>query len=75
MVQLVILSCIGVFILLGVMEWTDSSFKSERQIGRYLNYPILGSVPDLTRVSNMMVLKVEVTKALQQGSVTSLRVE
>lgn len=58
MVKMFIYSCIGVLLLFWVMEWSDSSFKSERQIGRYLKLPVLGSVPDLDRVSNMIAPKI-----------------
>lgn len=54
MLQIIILSCLGVLFLLWGMEWSDSSFKSERQLGRYLNIPVLGSVPDLGSVTNMI---------------------
>lgn len=53
-VQLLFLSVVAVLLLIGVMEWNDSSFKSERQLGRYLNIPVLGSVPDINRVSDMI---------------------
>ena len=48
--------CIGasiVFVLLlfGFLEWNDSSFKSERQIARYVGLPILGNLPDLNKVA------------------------
>ncbi len=54
MLQLIIISCLGVLALLVGMEWSDSSFKSERQLGRYLNIPVLGSVPNLDSVTNMI---------------------
>ncbi len=59
MIQLIIISCLGVLVLLWGMEWSDSSFKSERQLGRYLNIPVLGSVPDLGSVTNMIESKPE----------------
>jgi len=49
-----ILSLLVVLILCGVFEYKDSSFKSERQMARYLNLPILGSIPDLNRVYSAM---------------------
>lgn len=52
--QLFIASCLGVLVLLWGMEWSDSSFKSERQLGRYLDIPVLGSVPDLGSVSDLI---------------------
>ena len=53
-VQLTVLSIFAVLFFMGVREWNDSSFKSERQLGRYLNIPVLGSVPDINRVSDMI---------------------
>ncbi len=41
----------AVLFLIGVSEWTDPSFKSERQVARYLEVPLLGSLPDLDRLS------------------------
>lgn len=52
LLQIIIFSSLGVLIMLGAMEWNDTSFKSERQIGRYLNLPVLGSVPDLNKLSS-----------------------
>jgi len=37
--------------VLAVLEWFDPSFKSERQIAQYLELPILGSIPDLNKIS------------------------
>ena len=53
-VQLTVLSIALVLLLIGGMEWNDSSFKSERQLGRYLKIPVLGSVPNINRVSDMI---------------------
>lgn len=46
-----IVSLMGVLVLLGLLEWSDTSFKSERQVARYLGLPILGSMPDLNKIS------------------------
>jgi hypothetical protein len=46
-----LVSVILVLIFLGILEWSDPSFKSERQIARYTGLPILGSIPDLNRVA------------------------
>jgi len=35
------------FILAGFVELADPSFKSERQISRYLDLPVIGVMPDL----------------------------
>ncbi len=44
-----IVSLMVVLIALGVLEWSDPSFKSERQVAQYLDLPILGSLPDLKK--------------------------
>jgi hypothetical protein len=49
--MLLISSAAIILIWLGVLEWTDPSFKSERQVARYLQAPILGSLPHLDRLS------------------------
>jgi len=36
--------------ILGMLEWADPSFKSERQVARYLGLPIIGSLPDLNKI-------------------------
>lgn len=40
------LSLLGVMLLIGLFELLDPSFKSERQIARYLGLPVLGAMPD-----------------------------
>ncbi len=52
--EIVIISVIGVIMLCGFLEYRDSSFKSERQMARYLEVPILGSIPDLHKVYSSM---------------------
>ncbi|MBU1169757.1 MAG: hypothetical protein KKD44_09365 [Proteobacteria bacterium] len=47
-------SIILVLILFGFLEWNDPSFKSERQIARYIGLPILGNVPDLNKVAALI---------------------
>ena len=49
-----IVSLILVSILFGFLEWSDPSFKSERQIARYIGLPILGSIPDLNKVAALI---------------------
>jgi hypothetical protein len=51
LVLFVFFSVVAVLLLLGVLEWSDPSFKSERQVARYLGVPILGSIPDLNKIS------------------------
>ncbi len=53
-IQTVIASLLGALLLVGILEWKDTSFKSERQMAEYLNLPILGPVPDLNRVYSAM---------------------
>lgn len=40
------ISVLGVLLLIAAVEASDSSFKSERQIARYLGLPVLGAIPD-----------------------------
>lgn len=47
-------SIILVLVLFGFLEWNDPSFKSERQIARYIGLPILGNVPDLNKVAALI---------------------
>lgn len=49
-----VISLVAVLIFLGVLEWSDPAFKSERQIARYLGLPILGSLPDLSLISEAL---------------------
>lgn len=52
-----IVSLMGVLVLLGVLEWSDQSLKTERQVARYLELPIIGSLPDLNKISAALVAK------------------
>lgn len=52
--QILIASVLGALILAGILEFKDSSFKSERQMAEYLKLPILGSLPNLNRVYSAM---------------------
>jgi len=49
-VMICIFSLITVLAFLGFLEWTDPSFKSERQVARYVGLPIIGSLPNLNRI-------------------------
>jgi hypothetical protein len=53
------ISLIGVLLVLAVFEWSDPSFKSERQMAQYLELPILGSLPDLNKISAALHTKRE----------------
>ena len=46
-----------VLVFIGVLELLDASFKSERQIARVLHLPVLGAVPNLSRISRVMSAK------------------
>ena len=52
-----IVSLMGVLVLLGLLEWSDQSLKTERQVARYLELPIIGSLPDLNKISAALVAK------------------
>lgn len=45
-----IFSVIAILVLIGVLEWSDPSFKSERQVAQYVDLPILGSLPNLNKI-------------------------
>ncbi|WP_300672963.1 hypothetical protein [Desulfoluna sp.] len=47
-------SLLGVLVLIAALEWNDATLKSERQIARYVNLPVLGSLPDLNLVSRIL---------------------
>ncbi|VVS94372.1 hypothetical protein [Desulfoluna spongiiphila] len=47
-------SVLAVMALVAALEWNDAALKSERQIARYVNLPVLGSLPDLNRVSRVL---------------------
>lgn len=47
-------SFVLVLVLIGFLEWNDPSFKSERQIARYIGLPILGNIPDLNKVAMLI---------------------
>jgi hypothetical protein len=45
------ISLTAILVILVIHEWSDPSFKSERQVAQYLELPILGSLPDLNKIS------------------------
>jgi hypothetical protein len=59
LVLIIFISLTGVLMVLAVFEWFDPSFKSERQIARYLELPVLGSLPDLNKISTALHSKQE----------------
>ena len=59
LVLITFISLIGVLMVLAVFEWSDPSFKSERQVAQYLELPILGSLPDLNKISTALYSKRE----------------
>jgi hypothetical protein len=59
LVLITFISLIGVLMVLAVLEWSDPSFKSERQVAQYLELPILGSLPDLNKISAALHAKRE----------------
>ncbi len=44
----------AVLIWIGILELLDPSFKSERQIARILRLPVLGTVPNVFRLSKVI---------------------
>lgn len=55
LITLLIASALAVLVLIAALEWNDAALKSERQIARYVNLPVLGSLPDLNRISRILV--------------------
>lgn len=49
-VMVFLVSLFVILFVIGLIEWFDPAFKSERQVVRYLDIPILGSIPDLDNV-------------------------
>lgn len=47
-------SVLAVLVLIAALEWNDAALKSERQIARYVNLPVLGSLPDLNRITKIL---------------------
>jgi len=48
------ISLFVILIIIALIEWLDPSFRSERQLARYLGLPIIGSVPNLKKISDAM---------------------
>ncbi len=49
--RIVAVSLLVILVIIGVVDRFDASLKSERQTARYLNVPVLGSLPNLKGVS------------------------
>jgi hypothetical protein len=47
----------AVLVWIGILELLDTSFKSERQIARILRLPVLGTVPNVFRLSKAISIK------------------
>jgi capsular polysaccharide biosynthesis protein len=47
----------AVLLWIGILELLDTSFKSERQIARILRLPVLGTVPNVFRLSEEISIK------------------
>ncbi|WP_295393446.1 hypothetical protein [uncultured Thiodictyon sp.] len=41
-----LLSALGVMRLIGIFQLADRSFRSQRQMARYLGLPVLGALPN-----------------------------
>lgn len=65
LMSIFLLSLAGVMFMIWAMEWSDPSFKSERQMGRYLDLPVLGYIPDLNKVTHKMKQKQDVRRSEQ----------
>lgn len=50
------LSVFVMALITGVVEWSDPSLKSVRQASRYLNIPVLGSIPDLNKLGDVLYI-------------------
>lgn len=51
---LTLISLFLILIVIAVLEFSDPAFRSERQVARYLRLPIIGSLPDLERISQAL---------------------
>jgi hypothetical protein len=50
-------SLVFMMLVFAFLEWADPSFKSERQVARYLDVPILGSIPNLDNLPQALIKK------------------
>lgn len=51
---LFLLSILGIMIVIGILDLLDNSFRSARQVARYLEVPVLGEMPDVTALSKSL---------------------
>ncbi len=51
---LLLLSLLGIILVIGIIDLLDNSFRSARQVARYLDVPVLGEMPDLTALSKSL---------------------
>ena len=49
-IEIFTVSLLLFIIVAAVLEWSDPSFKSERQVARYLGIPIIGVMPDIDQL-------------------------
>jgi hypothetical protein len=49
-----VLSLLLALLWIGALEAADTSFKSDRQVARYLELPILGSLPDFHKIARTL---------------------
>lgn len=56
-VTLFFIGCIVFLLIIVFIELFDPAFKSERQVAAYLQLPILGAIPNLSKMSQSMGIK------------------
>lgn len=59
---LLVVSGVSIVLIVIALELTDPSFKSERQMARYLGIPVLGKIPDLDNLAHLMSQQDGVTR-------------
>ena len=57
LIAVIVLAFLLAGIMAGMFEWLDPSFKSDRQVGRYLDATVLGSVPNLEKMAKQLKSK------------------
>ena len=64
-----LLSSIAILVLVGIWEMADPSFKSERQVARYLGIPVLGVIPNVeVLASNLLDEPAIADNSMNRGS-------